>query len=155
MKSSRFGAIESSMEDRMKVRRGTKRALAVGLIVGSAWAMTACSSIERQETEDTEKLLAAAGFKMKMPESPAKLAQLQAMKQEKIVRYTKDGTLYFLYADAKDCGCLYVGNQTNYDAYQKLSVQREIAIADQEATMDAEASPDMDWGAWGYGNPGW
>ena len=139
----------------MIMRWGARRLLAIGLVAGSAWALAACASIERQEAEETEKLLAAAGFKMKLPDSPEKLAQLQAMKQQKILPRDKGGTLYFLYADAKDCGCLYVGNQANYDAYQKLSVQREIAVADQEAQLDAEESEEMNWGAWGYGYPGW
>jgi hypothetical protein len=128
------------------VRRVKLTAVSMGL----ALAFAGCASIERQEAEKTEQLLAASGFKMKLPDTPQKTAELQAMKQEKILPRTKDGTLYFLYADAKGCGCLYVGNQANYDAYQKLSVQREIAIADQEEALDAEDTAELNWGAWGY-----
>lgn len=130
-------------------QRGLKFGLAAGLILTA----TACAAIDRQETEKTEQLLAAAGFKMKIPDTQQKTTDLQAMKQNRILPRTKDGTLYFLYADAKTCGCLYVGNQANYDAYQKLAVQREMAIANQEAALDAEESAELNWGAWGY--PGW
>ena len=136
----------------MEARWRAARAAVVGLMIGGALAQTACSAIERQETEETEKLLAAAGFKMKLADTPEKAAQLQAMKQQKILSREKDGTVYFLYADAKDCHFLYVVDQANYDAYQQLSVQRETAIANQEASLDNE---EMNWGAWGYGYPGW
>lgn len=130
-----------------------RRVKLVGLAAGLVLAVTACASIERQEAEQTEQLLAATGFKMKLADTPQKQAELQAMKQNKILPRTKNGAVYFIYADAKGCNCLYVGDQASYDAYQRLAVQREIAVADQEAALDAEESAEMNWGAWGY--PGW
>lgn len=134
-------------------RRMGHRDWTIGLLATTLLAMSACAELERQETKETEQLLSAAGFKMKLADTPEKRTQLQAMKQQSVLPRDKDGTLYFLYADAKDCGCLFVGTQENYQAYERLSVQREVTIANQEARLDAEEADELNWGAWGY--PGW
>jgi hypothetical protein len=98
--------------------------------------LAGCAAIEKQETKSTEQLLSAAGFDIQPADTPDKLTSLQAMKQHKIVRrQTTDGQLQFLYADAEVCRCLYVGDQQDYQQYQKLAVEQQIAIADQEAAL--------------------
>jgi hypothetical protein len=100
--------------------------------------------IEKQETKSTEQLLSAAGFDIRPADTPDKLASLQAMKQRKLIRrQDKDGQLQFLYADAGLCRCLYVGDEQDYQQYQKLAVRQQIAIADQEAALDE--SLDSPW----------
>jgi hypothetical protein len=106
--------------------------------------LAGCAAIEKEDAEDTEQLLSAAGFDIKPADTPDKFASLQAMKQRKVVRReTKDGQLQFLYADAAFCRCLYVGDQRDYQQYEKLAVRQQIAIADQEAALDA--SMDNTW----------
>src|SRR5512147_927618 len=112
--------------------------------------LAACAPIEKQETRSTEQLLSAAGFDIKPADTPDKLATLRAMKQNKLVRrQTKDGRLQFLYGDAAVCRCVYVGDEQAYQRYQNLAVQQQIAIADQEAELDAsmDAPWAYDWGA--------
>ena len=112
--------------------------------------LAGCAAIEKQETRSTEQLLSAAGFGIKPADTPDKLATLQAMKQNKLVRrQTKDGRLQFLYADAGVCRCVYVGDEQAYQRYQDLAVQQQIAIADQEAELDASMDTPWayDWGA--------
>jgi hypothetical protein len=118
--------------------RATRVAVAV---FGFVWALASCQVIENEEAEDTEQLLAAAGFHMKEATTPAQLANLQAMTQRKIVIQDQDGESRYVYADAEDCKCVYVGNERNYDEYQRLSLKEEIA----EENLDAS----MDWGMWG------
>ena len=134
-------AIEEHRESDMKrmPRRGlTRAAVLLGVPV---WALAACQAIENEEAQDTEQLLASAGFRMKEATTPQQLANLQAMTQRKIVIHNQDGQLRYVYADAQDCKCVYVGNERNYDEYQKLSVKEEIA----QENMDAS----LDWGMWG------
>jgi hypothetical protein len=58
----------------------------------SMMLLTGCAALEKQETRSTEQLLSAAGFDIKPADTPEKLANLQAMKQRKVVRReTKDG----------------------------------------------------------------
>ncbi len=103
-----------------------------------------CAMVERQEAKSTEQLLSAGGFNIKAADTPEKLAKLQAMKQRKILqRQGPDGQPQFLFADATYCRCLYVGNETAYQTYQRLSVEQQIAEERQQAEMDA--SMDSPW----------
>jgi hypothetical protein len=122
-------------------KQGAMRATAMLSISGLALA--ACQAIGNEEAQDTEQLLAAAGFHMKEAATPDQLANLQAMTQRQIVIHHQDGRLRYVYADAEDCKCVYVGNERNYDRYQRLSLKEEIA----EENMDASLDWDM-WGPW-------
>jgi hypothetical protein len=115
--------------------------VAAGL--GLALALAGCQAIENEEAEDTEQLLAAAGFHMKEASTPEQLANLQAMTQRKVVLQEQDGETRYVYADAEDCKCVYVGDERNYDEYQRLSLREEIALDNLDASMDW----DM-WGPW-------
>lgn len=110
-------------------------------IFGFVLPLASCQVIENEEAEDTEQLLAAAGFHMKEATTAAQLANLQAMTQRKIMIQDQDGQPRYVYADAEDCKCVYVGNERSYDEYQRLSLKEEIA----EENLDAS----MDWGMWG------
>jgi hypothetical protein len=124
----------------MTKRRATR---AVVVLSGLCLALAGCQAIETEEAEDTEQLLAAAGFHMKQANTPEQLANLQGMTQRKIVLQEQDGQARYVYADAEDCKCVYVGNERNYDEYQRLSLREEIAQDNLDASMDW----DM-WGPW-------
>jgi hypothetical protein len=128
--------------------------MSVAVTAAALVVVAGCGSIERQETETKENLLSAAGFTMLAADTPAKQAQVQAMQQHTMLRKPQpDGSLQFVYADASDCRCLFVGNQQNYQQYQRLALRREQAIAMQEAALDADEAGMYNWGMWGY--PGW
>jgi hypothetical protein len=119
------------------------------IVIVTTIVLAGCATIEKQETKSTEQLLSASGFDIQPADTPEKLASLQAMKQNKLLRrQTKDGALQFLYADAAVCRCLYVGDQQDYQRYQKLAVQQQIAIADQEAALDASLDSPWAYGWW-------
>jgi len=106
-----------------------------------AGALTGCAAIEQTNASNTEKQLAAAGFKMKPADTTEKMAHLKSMQQRKLLTHVKNGSVYYAYADADFCHCLYMGSEDNYQEYQKLRIEQETA------EMNAEAA--MDWGAWG------
>ena len=109
-----------------------------------------CTAIEKSDAMDTERLLSAAGFQMKFSDTPDKLANIKAMTQRKVVPHEKDGTVYYAYADAEFCKCLYLGSERAYQQYEKLAIQQSIAQMNQStATMGEGAS--MNWDAWGGG----
>jgi hypothetical protein len=111
-------------------------------------ALAGCAAIERHQADQTEQLLAAAGFQMKPADTPAKLADLEQQQQHKVVRHERDGEATYVYADATDCKCLYSGNQASYDEFQKLRVQEDVASQEMMAAqMNQEAS--MNWEMWG------
>ena len=59
-----------------------------------------CAAIQRSEAIRTERVLAAAGFQMKLADTPEKLAKVQGMTQRKLQPHDKDGEMFFVYADA-------------------------------------------------------
>jgi hypothetical protein len=124
----------------MTTHSRTRAAMAASLFV---MVLAGCQAIENEDAEDTEQLLAAAGFHMKAATTPDQLANLQAMTQRKVVIQDQDGQQRYVYADAQDCKCVYVGNERNYDEYQRLSLKEEIA----EENLDASMQWDM-WGPW-------
>jgi hypothetical protein len=134
-------ASEAKQEIMTRTRRArTRAAVAISLL---ALALASCQAIENEDAEETEQLLAAAGFHMKVATTPDQLANLRAMTQRKIVIQEQDGEQRYVYADAQDCKCVYVGNERNYDEYQRLSLKEEIA----EENLDASMDWDM-WGPW-------
>jgi hypothetical protein len=122
--------------------KGYRKVVMLALIV--ALPLAGCAAIQRSEAKDKEQLLAAAGFQAKPADTPEKLANLRTMPPRQLVSHAKDGKFVYSYADPDYCQCLYVGGPTEYSAYQRLAVQKEIAEEQREAAMDW----DM-WGPWG------
>ncbi len=117
--------------------------------LSAAVLLASCAMVERQQDKSTEQLLAAAGFAIRPADTPEKLASLQAMKQQKLVRRTApNGTLQFTFADAQVCRCIYVGDEAAFQRYQRLAVERQIAIADQEAALDEQLDSPWAYGWW-------
>lgn len=129
----------------MKARKTGLRSIVVITALGIALA--GCASIEKSRATDTEQKLAAAGFKMKVADSPEKLAHLKTLTQRKVVPHDKDGKPAYIYADAEFCMCLYAGGEAAYDRYEKMVVRQNIAEMNEAASMD--------WGMWGPWNGGW
>ncbi|MSP28606.1 MAG: hypothetical protein EXR80_09460 [Methylococcales bacterium] len=78
-----------------RLLKGVSIALVGGLL-------TACAAMKADEAKSKEQLLAAAGFKMQLANTPAKMAHLKTLQQQKIVTHVKDGINYYVYADATD-----------------------------------------------------
>jgi hypothetical protein len=120
----------------------------VALSGGLALLLASCQAMQKEEAKSTEQLLAAAGFQIRQADTPARMTHLETLTQRKLVPHDQDGQMRYVYADALDCKCLYVGDEAEYDAYQKLAAQQRIADEEEEAaTMNMDAG--MDWGLWG------
>jgi hypothetical protein len=134
------------------------RHTAVGLLTGSllvllCWTVSGCAggggSLSSQLPPQTAgQLLSAAGFKQVYPSTPALKAKLQNLPQHQIFLISRGTKVYYVYADASGCGCLYRGTAQAYQNFQNLAVQAELAAEQyQAAIMNA-----WDWEDWG---PGW
>ena len=55
---------------------------------------------------------------VKYATTPEKRALLNSLPPDKLVKRTKDGIVYYVYADAARCNCAYVGTAQAYAAYQ-------------------------------------
>jgi hypothetical protein len=100
--------------------------LAPGLIL----ALAGCSGAPANKTLQAEEALVAAGFQLKMADTPVKVERISRIPQKKVVRaMIKDREVY-LWADAEVCRCYYKGTRQNYE--QLLQNQSEEK-ADQHA----------------------
>ena len=53
--------------------------------------LVSCAAIEKQNAMDMERLLAASGFKLKLADTPKKMAALQGLPQRELVPQEHDG----------------------------------------------------------------
>jgi hypothetical protein len=106
-----------------------------------------CATIERSNTLDQERVLAAAGFRMKPADTPEKLHNLSLLPQQQLVSHERDGKVVYLFADTTTCLCLYVGSQKAYYRYQRMAMEKQIA---DERSIAGTMNPGMglDWGMW-------
>jgi hypothetical protein len=81
-------------------------------------------------TQRTEHLLAAAGFEMKLADTPEKLANLNTLTPRRtLVPQERDNRLFYVYADPDLCKCLYVGTSTQYQQALQKSYASDQSIA--------------------------
>lgn len=124
------------------------------VLVGVILVVSGCGYMQRQKAKQTEPMLSAAGFKMKLADTPEKLAKIQAMPQLKLKPLKRGGKLYFAYADAEGCKCMYLGDQAAYQRYQNLLLDQRVAQESEEtAAMDQDAAiidEDAVWESWGF-----
>jgi hypothetical protein len=109
-------------------------------------AMSGCAH-QNHDVASVQTMLAASGFQMKLADTPEKLANVQSYPQRKIFPVQREGQLKYVWADAKDCKCMYTGDEANYQSFARLAEQEKIARENYEAARAAE-----EWGAW---QPGW
>ena len=122
------------------------------LTVVAAATSFACASIQNSEAMKTERVLAAAGFQMRLADTPERLAKVTAMTQRKLVPHQKNGEIMFVYADATACKCVYVGTQAAHQRFQQLAIQQKLANQ-QEMTAEMNQDIAMDWDGWGGWGP--
>ena len=112
-----------------------------------------CASLRGSDVRETEQRLAAAGFKVQLANTPAKLAHLRTLPQHIIRRLQRNGTISYVYADADGCTCLYVGDAKAHQNYEQIKLDELEAEEDkQQAMADQDASIinyDAGWDAWG------
>jgi len=91
------------------------------ITIGFALLMCGLSFARAQQQQlivVPDNLFTQAGFVVKYATTPEKEAILRRLPPDKLVTRTKDGKLYYVYADAARCNCAYVGTPEAYAAYQ-------------------------------------
>ena len=114
-----------------------------GLMLGIAGCVS-----QQQQVSQKEDLLAAAGFQIRVANTPQRIAAMRSLPPNKFVTRVVNGTPVYQYADPLVCKCVYFGTQQNWDAYrQEMFVQRIANENQMTAIMNQEA---WDWGPWGW-----
>ena len=114
--------------------------------------MVGCATTQTS-TQDQRNMLVAAGFKTISPKTPAQQQKLQQLQTGQVAQIQKNGRTYYIVADPPQ-NLVYVGGPKQYQAYQQLRIQKQLAQENLEtAAMYQDAS--MDWGTWGGWGVGW
>ncbi len=96
-------------------------------------------------TKGTEDMLSAAGFKTIPANTPEREAHLKSLPANQITSVQREGTLYYVFPDQKN-SVAYVGQQQQYQTYQRLRLQKQMA---DEQLNTAEMYNSAPWGVWG------
>ena len=104
-----------------------------------------CFAVGCASTHQTEDLLAAAGFKIIPANSPEQQAHLKSLPDHKLSMVQRNGKEYFVYPDAPN-NVLYVGQNPQYQQYQKLREEHQLAKENAESSMMLS---DPGWNVWG------
>jgi hypothetical protein len=120
------------------------------LILAASVSLTGCATLQRSWAGNTEQLLAAAGFKMQLADTPEQQQQLAAMPAYRLSNQPKGDSVEYAYADPTTCKCVYVGGPKEYAAYQRLMTQQQNA---QERLRIEENS--INWAPWAPGYSGY
>jgi hypothetical protein len=120
----------------------------VGLMAATGFVLsTAACASQQKIVGQKEDLLAAAGFLVRVADTPQRLAAMKSLPPNKFVMRVVNGQPLYQYADPLVCRCVYFGTQQNWDAYrQEVFAQQLANEAQMTAIMDQEA---WDWGPWG------
>ena len=103
-----------------------------GILVIAMWGMfllvAGCAGKPVNKTLQAEEMLVAAGFQLKMANTPAKLERISDIPQKQVMWAMLKGREAFIWADAASCQCYYQGTRQNYE---QLLVNRQEAQTDR------------------------
>jgi len=116
--------------------------LTAGLLVLGGCATAA------QRPFATENVLSAAGFQMKLPDSPEGRASLHTLPPRQLLPQPRDGQVEYVYADPTGCGCLYVGTEAQYQQYRRYTLEKQLADERLDALRTYGYGVDT-WRSWG------
>src|SRR5215469_9389689 len=119
----------------------------IGLRLISAFAVLALVSGCAANTQSTENLLSAAGFRTIVANTPQRQQHLKTLPANKVVLVQRNGKNHYVYADPAHYQ-IYVGNPSQYQQYQQLRLARNLA-QDQLATAELNQEAAMNWDMWG------
>jgi hypothetical protein len=96
-------------------------------------------------TQHTENLLSAAGFRTLIANTPQRQEQLKALPPERVTLVQRNGKNYYVYADPAHYQ-VYVGTPSQYQKYQQLRLANNLAQDQLETAQLNSWGP----GLWGF-----
>ncbi len=102
------------------------------------------------EFQSKKNLAVAAGFKAITPAKPEHVELLPKLPEEQITEIQYEGKTFYILPDAAN-NRAYVGGPSEYQAYQQLRINKQIAEDNLAAAQmnQMNAMNAMNWGAWG------
>jgi hypothetical protein len=103
---------------------------------------------------NTTSLLTAAGFRARTPQTPKQQQMYAALPPYQVQRATVKGQVFYVYKDEK-AGLAYIGREAEYQRYQQLAIQQQIA-QNQIMAAEMEQQAALDWyGGFGFRRIWW
>jgi len=109
--------------------------------------MAGCATTTQTDIQDKRSMLVAAGFKTITPKTPEQQQKLQQLQVGQVAMIQKSGRTYYIVADPPQ-NVVYVGGPNQYQVYQQLRAQKQIAEENLE-TAELYNDASMNWGRWG------
>ena len=125
--------------------RTSKIAIVLAAAIGTI-LFTGCAGVG---SANTTSLLTAAGFRARTPQTPKQQQMYAALPPYQVERATVPGKgVFYVYKDEK-AGLAYVGREQEYQQYQQLAIQQQIAQNYYTAAEMERAAAWQWYGAWG------
>ena len=96
-------------------------------------------------TQHTENLLSAAGFRTVIANTPQRQEQLKALSPDRVTLVQRNGKNYYVYADPANYQ-VFVGTPSQYQKYQQLRLANNLAEEQLETAHLNSWGP----GLWGF-----
>ena len=129
----------------MKIQKPNSIVITIFAGAAAALFVAGCAGVG---SENTTSLLSAAGFRVRTPQTAKQQQMYAALPPYKVERATVNGHLFYVYKDEK-AGVAYVGREQEYQNYQQLAVQQQIAQDYYTAVAMDRAAAYGWYGAWG------
>jgi hypothetical protein len=129
----------------MKTQRSQLNAVLILAAAVTALLVAGCAEMG---SGNTTSLLSAAGFRAHTPQTPKQQQIYAALPPYQVERATVKGHTFYVYKDEK-AGVAYVGREQEYQRYQQLAIQQQIAQNYYNAVAMDRAAAYGWYGAWG------
>jgi hypothetical protein len=129
----------------MKLKLTVLNILFIFAVAASAFFITGCAEMG---SGNTTSLLSAAGFRVRSPQTPRQQQMYAALPPYKVERAVVKGHTFYVYKYEK-AGVAYIGREPEYQRYQQLAIQQQIA-QDYYTAVAMDRAAAFGWyGAWG------
>lgn len=129
----------------MKIEKLKLNMILVFAVAVATLFMAGCAEMG---SGNTTSLLSAAGFRVRTPQTPKQQQIYAALPPYQVHRATVNGHVFYVYKDEK-AGVAYIGREPEYQRYQQLAVQQQIAQNYYTAAAMDRAAAYGWYGAWG------
>jgi hypothetical protein len=135
------------------MRRVTSTLVLVTIVA----ALGGCALTPEQKALKIEPLLSASGFKMLPADTPKRQSIMASVQPYELRYFIHNGKPRYIYADPKNCNCIYAGDETAYQRYEKLKIEEQLTNEQAQAAamnQDAVMQEEVNLSAWPY-DPLW
>jgi hypothetical protein len=129
----------------MKTQQSKSKVILIFAVAAAAVSIAGCAGMD---SGNTTSLLSAAGFRVRTPQTPKQQQIYAALPPYKVERAVVKGHTFYVYKDEK-AGVAYIGREQEYQRYQQLAVQQQIAQDYYTAVAMDRAAAYGWYGAWG------